>query len=72
LVCRLYALARDDGRRRGRGIEIFCRNRVFEEMELTERGQDMMRNGKWDRVAFRLFVDRKIVWLGEGMLVDGS
>ena len=56
------------------GVEAYqnCLNFFFEEVELTESGQEMLRNGKWNWPAFRRFVRGKIGWLGEGMLVDGT
>ena len=44
----------------------------FKEVELTERGREMLRNGEWKWPAFRLSVHGMIAWLGEGILVNGT
>jgi hypothetical protein len=44
----------------------------FEEVELAERGQEMLWNGKWNWAALSLFIREEIGWLGEGMFVDGT
>jgi hypothetical protein len=49
-----------------------CRNRGVKEVELTERGREMLRNGEWKWPAFRLSVHGMVAWLGEAILVNGT
>ena len=45
---------------------------TFEEVELTERGQEMLRNGEGQRTNLCLSLLNMITWLGEGIVVDGT
>jgi hypothetical protein len=44
----------------------------FEEVEPTERGLEMLRNGNWNWETLIVFLREKIAWLGDGILVDGT
>jgi hypothetical protein len=57
------------------GVEAFEDLRqlyAFEEVELTERGKEMLRNGEWNWETLNEYVLEKFAWLGDGILLDGS
>jgi hypothetical protein len=49
-----------------------CLVHVFPEMELTERGRDVFRNGEWNWAVFTRTVRFSMTWLGDGILLDYS
>ena len=50
---------------------VFRNHYPYEEVELTERGQEILQNCKWNWAALKLLVFWRIGWLGAGIFADG-